>query len=497
MSTFVIFKNYGSDAIETLQIQNLLNTTEQVLNVSASQPLPVTSNPLQVTVLNNTVEINLTGGEDGISYGFDLEIETDERNISALVAVLVKSEASLLNPYTSTSPDAFKTLIGEVEAGSTVIGKAKFTFPAELDPSAGYIVYELITSSDEVIAEGNCFNYTIKDVGNSKVVTGEAVVSIPSNIVPTAEGESYQIRWSIFFDDLVMYSFEQVTIAGYATVPLGTQPVVELTGSHATLELVLDELYDEVTVQLYDANKPITDPVPMFSRGIPGLNRPYPVPGGYFFSGVLPTDELKPSLVPYSFVWRYWQSSEAYKQYSESDHLWVVTPSILSAVEDVLAKVNKARTTLYGKPDLLYPTATVLTWLRRAMDAFNGFQGYLTRFNMLNASGVVREYWLMYAELFAIESQYLAEGEKSFDFQGEAISLSVDKTQYLETAASNLRNKLEADMPGVKKNLIIKGITQGDGDVADMASSGLMGAVGINITPASVWSPVRPNITKG
>lgn len=497
MSTFVIFKNYGSDAIETLQIQSLLNDTEHVISVSAGVPTPSTNNPLIATVLDNDVKVNLTGGEDGVSYGFDLFITTDERNISALVAVLVKSEASLLNPYTSTSPDAFKGLIGEVQAGSSAIGKAKFTFPAELDPSSGYIIYELLTSNDEVIAEGNCFNYHINDIGNSKVVTGEAVVSIPSNLVPTAEGESYQIRWSIFFDDLVMYSFEEVVIAGDATVPLGTQPVVELPGSHATLELVLEDLYDEVTVQLYDANKAISDPVPMFSRSMPGVSKPYPVPGGYFFSGVIPTDELKPSLVPYSFVWRYWMSNEAYRQYSESDHLWVVTPSVLSAVEDVLAKVNKARTTLYGKPDLLYPTPTVLTWLRRAMDAFNGFQGYLTRFNMLNATGAVREYWLLFAELFAIESQYLAEGEKSFEFQGEAISLSVDKTQYLDTAAGNIRSKLEADMPGVKKNLIIKGMTEGDGDVANQAGRGLMGAVGINITPASVWSPVRPNISKG
>lgn len=492
-NTFVVFKEYLADTSETLRIEELLNDTEHIIGVTVGEVVPLTSIPLNVS--NSLALFSFSGGDEGITYSFDIVVTTDERDIPATVAVVVKSEAALLNPYTSISPNSYKGLVGEVLAGSTHTGKAKFTFPAELDPTGGYIIYELLSSNDEVLAEGNCYSYRIKDIGSSKIVTGEAIVSIPSNLVPSAEGESYQIRWSIYFNDLVMYSFEQVVIAGDATVPLGTQPVVELIDGTATLELVLEDLYDEVTVQLFDANSPLTGDIPIFSRGNPSL-KPYRVPGGYYFAGILPLTDLKPSLVPYTFIFKYWYAKEAFRQFNESEQLWVVTPSVLSAVEDVLAKVNKARTSLYGKPDLLYPVPTVLTWLRRGMDAFNGFQGRLTRFNMLNATGAVREYWLLFAELYALESQYLAEGEKAFDFQGEAISLSVDQTQYLETAAGNIRSKLESDMPGVKKNLIIKGQTEGDGDVANASGGGLMGAVGINITPASVWTSPYPNISK-
>ncbi|MEK9322795.1 hypothetical protein, partial [Escherichia coli] len=62
------------------------------------------------------------------------------------------------------------------------------------------------------------------------------------------------------------------------------------------------------------------------------------------------------------------------------------------------------------------------------MDAFNGAYGQFTSFTMTNARGPIREYWLLYAELAAIQSQYLAEGEKAFNYQGAAISLEVDRT---------------------------------------------------------------------
>ncbi|MGT3783776.1 hypothetical protein ACVTE8_14540, partial [Staphylococcus aureus] len=111
-------------------------------------------------------------------------------------------------------------------------------------------------------------------------------------------------------------------------------------------------------------------------------------------------------------IWKYWANNNAAMVYQESADLWIINPSIMTAVGDVKAKIAKARATLYGSPDLLFPTPTILTWLRRGMDAFNGAYGQFTSFTMTNARGPIREYWLLYAELAAIQSQYLAEGEK-------------------------------------------------------------------------------------
>jgi hypothetical protein len=150
--------------------------------------------------------------------------------------------------------------------------------------------------------------------------------------------------------------------------------------------------------------------------------------------------------------------------------------------------VNKARTTLYGRPDLLYPVPTCLTWLRRGADAFNIAYGQFTNFTFTNALGGIREFWLLEAELAAIQAQYLAEGEKAFSYQGAQISLEVDRTSYLDTAANAIQSRLDNELKSIKTNLIIKGNTSGDGSADPSAlRAGAIGAVGITITPANMW----------
>jgi hypothetical protein len=159
----------------------------------------------------------------------------------------------------------------------------------------------------------------------------------------------------------------------------------------------------------------------------------------------------------------------------------------------VKAKINKARTTLYGHPDLLYPESTIMTWLRRGADAFNIAYGQFTSFTFTNALGGIREFWLLEAELAALQSQYLAEGEKAFNFQGAQISLDVDRTQFLDNAESKIQSRLDNELKLIKQNLIIKGNTSGDGSAdPSKLQPGAIAAVGITITPASMWGAYAP-----
>ena len=142
-----------------------------------------------------------------------------------------------------------------------------------------------------------------------------------------------------------------------------------------------------------------------------------------------------------------------------------------------------------------------MLWLRRARDAFNGAPGGFTSFTMLNAKGSIREYWLMYAELGAIEAQYMAEGEKAFNFSGAAISLDIDRTGFLDSAASKIQSRIDNEIKPFRQNLIIKGNVAGDGSAdPSRLRAGALGSVGITITPASPWGPYHqglpyPNIT--
>jgi hypothetical protein len=134
---------------------------------------------------------------------------------------------------------------------------------------------------------------------------------------------------------------------------------------------------------------------------------------------------------------------------------------------------------------MVFDTQTLISFLRRGKDTFNGAGGYVTAFDMTDATGGVRDFWLGYSEVAMLEAQALAEGEKAFDFQGDAIQLSVDRTQYYNQAADNLRSRLENGVRQYKANLQLKGVSGGSGNVDGATLGRNKPFVGITVHPAS------------
>lgn len=505
--TYVFFKTDGSDTDVTVNLGQQLQAGETLVSVSVGQVTPVTTPPMVATSLSLPSDasqvLRLTGGKAGISYGLELGVTTNLRVFVALVAVNIQTASDAINPYETQNPDAFQDLVGEIQAGSAAVGTGVFAFDANIDPSGGHVLWELLAENGTVFASGNAFSYAVQSTGFSNTVFAKAVVNIPSNVPPTMEGQKYQLRWSLYLADesalgtepnqKVYYSAEQITVVGLNTVPLGTQPVVEIQGMVAAATLVTDRLYDTVTFQLYFENTPLSDPIPIVSPGLAASYAPTRVSNGWLYTASIETQNIAVNSVrPHTMIWRYSESKYPSVVFSEQADFWVINPSMSQAVNDVKSMVNKARTTLYGTPDLLFPAATILTWLRRGGDMFNGFKGYFTNFTFTNAQGPIREYWLMCTELMALRSQYLAEGEKAFDFQGQAISLNVDRTQYLDAAANQIQQRLADELPNFKTQLINKGNTGGDGSQdPTQLQRGAMGSVGITISPAT-WSGRYP-----
>lgn len=499
---FVYFKTPETDSQISIDVSAQINPGETVTNIVLGAVQPVTSPALAATlvtaVTNPQIIASLTGGVDGVSYGFNVVVTTTARVF--LVTCVVTAQDPSFVPYTTSNPEAFTDLVDTIEAGNAAIGSSIFVFPATIDPSGGFVTWELLASDGTVYAAGNAFSYNIESNGLGNIVTTQAVISAPSTIPPSLEGQKYQLRYTLELPQPIgipsdpttstpgqnqFFQYENIRVVGLNTVPLGTQPSVELQGVNATVSIVVDKPYDNVTVELWVNGIQVSAPAQIseYER----------VANGFVYAGVINTAGLQVSLVPYSMVWKYWASNNAAVVYQENADFFVVNPSIMTAIGDVKAKINKARTTLYGTPDLLYPQATILTWLRRGADAFNIAYGQFTAFSMTNALGGIREFWLLEAELAAIQSQYLAEGEKAFEFQGAAISLNVDRTQYLDTAQATIQSRLDAELMLIKQNLLIKGVIGGAGDTdPTRLQAGAIGAVGITITPASMWGRFSP-----
>jgi hypothetical protein len=149
--------------------------------------------------------------------------------------------------------------------------------------------------------------------------------------------------------------------------------------------------------------------------------------------------------------------------------------------------VAKARTTLLGFSDELFTVPVIVTMLGRGRDTFNGAGGYYTTFNMTNADGQIRELWLKYTEVQLLQAQYLLEGEKAYNFSGQAITLDVDRTAYYQSLANDIKTAADADAKVVKQNLLIKGLTGGDGSLAGAGRFGSTGPIGISLSPATPY----------
>jgi len=494
MKTFVFSKDPNTDTEVVADITELLKFGEIITSIVPQSVSP--ASPSQLLVFQESaiddplVKLLLQNGDLNVDYGFQLLITTNARVLTALVAVTI-SDPNFV-PYTTQDPNAFTDLVDTIQAGQSAIGTAIFSFPATVDPTGGYVTWEFMDAVGTVYSSGNAFDYQIQSNGLSNTVIARAVINCPSSVPPSDINSKYQLRYTLTLKPLdksqqsQYFSAENVTVTGLTTTPIGTQDQIELRGKPAKLSIVLDRLYDTVVLEVYKDNTLLgSAPVQQYER----------VAGGYYYAATVDTTPMTESLEAYNVVWNYGNAVDPNTVWSETAQLWVTNPSIGNAIKDVKAKINKARTTLFGTSDLIFPDEVVMTWLRRGMDMFNGYSGVFTNFTMTNAKGPVREYWLLCAEVQALQSQELAEGEKQFDFQGAAISLNVDHAAAYGGLADKIENRLNNELKPLKQNLIIKGNTSGAGDAdPTKLGRGAIGSVGITITPASPWGPYRSGL---
>jgi hypothetical protein len=56
----------------------------------------------------------------------------------------------------------------------------------------------------------------------------------------------------------------------------------------------------------------------------------------------------------------------------------------------------------------------------------------------------------------ACKSWFLAEAERAFDFQGQDISLNIDRTNYIQTIMDNANSWLESNLPSLKQSIAVQ-----------------------------------------
>lgn len=482
----VFVKELESTLATSLDLSSKLASNETLVSATVGPISPTSSPALSVTiqtpVTGSVVGLVIEGGDDNVSYGLLLTLTTSSGlTLTQPVAVLVKNNLDV--PYRTRNPFAFQTLTGEMVAGEASIGRGMFILPPGTDASGALVEWELFDSAGHLLSSGNCFETDLQVDSFAVVVSGTAVIHTPSFTPETLQGERFQLRWSLTVTGRpVEYAFEAIRVLPVATVPTGSMDTVEMVGDNALLSLVTEQPYDNVSIQLARGNTVLTEVV---------LDaKPVRVSTGWYYSIGVDTSQLTATLDPYAVSWKYWNTASPNQVFRETAKLFIINPSISVAIEDVRMQVSKARTTLLGQPDMLFDVPTIMSWLRRGKDDFNAAGQFWTTFDMTDATGGVREFWLRFSEVAMLRAQALAEGEKAFNFSGQAISLDVDKAQYYQNLADTLQARLDNDIRPYKVSLKYGGTSGGSGNV-DRGSNGNRPMLGITVTPVSHLGRMR------
>jgi hypothetical protein len=481
-STTLCVKFPADSSNVTVSFADVLVGGEQIVSgvLGTSTPTGLTVSSLSFT--GTTISLNVAAGTDKQSYGVQVTANTDAGHVyTKVLAVVINSD--LAADYQNTNVDAFQALVGKLEAGTAALGKAAFMFPGTVDTTSGIVTWDLLDQNGVVLANGQAFDYQTIAVASGKRAEAQAVITAPSNTTPTLDGQSYQLRWTLTLNGQQYFSFESLQITGPATVPEGVEDVIEMDDVTAfTIYMVSDQPWDTVTVDVYDENTKIVVDAPTAA--------PTQTADGWQYMCQFqpdPNNLMLARLESYTVVWK--TSNVARPGYVErqTGRLFVVNASIMAAVTDMRTVIAKAETTILGTKDILFTDTLLLAYLRRGKDAFNIAYGMFTAFDMTNAQGPVREYWMRYSEITALRAQFLAEGEKVFNFSGQAIQLDSDRTTYYQQLADNIEQRISEECKMIKQNLIKKGILGGDGNLKDLTAMrhGSNGAVAITITPAS------------
>lgn len=378
-----------------------------------------------------------------------------------------------------------------VVVGQTASTLAQFILRPDQDITNAYITFHLLDENGTVYSTGNGSSLETIIKPNAKVIQSNINVSVPSNIPVNELGTTYQVRISLVLtssQSTELYS--NLTVLPETITYLGVGDIVDLKGNEIYAPILIEGLPTAINPIIYWQNEilPITPLTPSSATL---------TADGYSYFTTIDTNAVLldgsgpafyPSLEPYNLIWQYILYGN---NCTESSSVWIATPRMLQAAKDLLSEINKARTSIRDKPT--FSVTDAMLALRLGGDAFNGYADPTT-FDFTNASGTVRHYWLAFSKIHALRAQYLYEAESNFDFQGNAIQLSVQREQYYESLAGAIENSVLEPAKQFKAVLNKRGNTDGDGNVnPNRHRAGSIGNVGVTYSAVSRLRPWNPN----
>lgn len=298
-------------------------------------------------------------------------------------------------------------------------------------------------------------SYTVYDFNNNLVLTGlgvqdmvdptkwSAIFTIPANAPICDVGQKYTIKWLIKNDKETLSSAEYFIVT-IENDPLAIETMkLHLQGSVLNASLEVEEQPTTINYRVIDENgleyvKGTLDPSIFTIRN-----------GNLVYTfTVTDTTNIVPHLgvCPLFIEWAYDSNYEIHPMY-------IISPKMYMFIDGVRKIVDRARNQDIN-PNLVWNDVDIAHYVLDGLQRVNGSKPSLTQWSITTVPVNMYEFVKKAASIAALRAQYLAEGMAAFDFQGMAVQLSIDRTQYIQTMADVLESELEQRLPSAKRLLI-------------------------------------------
>lgn len=283
--------------------------------------------------------------------------------------------------------------------------------------------------------------YTITDFNGYKVLSGigaqdtqnpylfKADVTIPES-APASHDKKYSVQWQVRSQQGTFSSTEYFTVLPQSDFEYTEVDSVFLAGTEISDSLVLDAIPGPITQ--IEARISSTDGTEIESVAVD--EDPVLIDGRKVVNATFES-ELSASLEPYIIQWSYRVGGKTRREFH---FVYMVDQKTILRMEQLRNYIDKLRFS-HPNPNLRFNDVDLIGYLVQGTQMINAVKPQVTNFTISSIPNTFDWFLTNAAAYVALSAQYIAEGEQAFDFSGQTVSLTVDRTQVLDSALGRIQ----------------------------------------------------------
>lgn len=336
----------------------------------------------------------------------------------------------------------FKVYRGQAFEADVEFYNSDGSTPFVLSSPATYEVYDY---QNNFILNGN----GTQDTGNT--ARWYSSIVIPSSALISDNLQKYKIIWNAVGTNETKSSIEYFEVTDVRD-PISIENGRLLLKNGKFLDYIyLDSEVNSGTVKLIDVNDNIlyTDTISGNANKIINNKYVYENESTDLIDGL----ETSSGLNIFFSVWEL--TLDNTEVIFEIHPIYIISTRMFMYIDGVRRIIDKIRNDDIN-PTLKYTDIDLCHYVIDGIQRINRHKPNITNFHVDNIPIVFDEFVKKAGAIEALRAQYLAEGMAAFDFSGQSVTLTVDRTQYIQYVIDQLEAQLDDPLRATKKIYIRK-----------------------------------------